>query len=41
MKLDFGGIAKGYALDEAMSVLAEHGITSALIDGVFEMPVEW
>jgi len=32
MKLDLGGIAKGYAADEAMKVLQQHGITSALID---------
>jgi thiamine biosynthesis lipoprotein len=33
MKLDAGGIAKGYAQDEAMKVLRDkHGITSALID---------
>ncbi len=31
--LDLGGIAKGYALDEAMKVLQKHGISSALIDG--------
>lgn len=33
MKLDLGGIAKGYALDQAMIVLLEHGIESALVDG--------
>ena len=32
MRLDLGGIAKGYAVDEAMSVLREHGITRMLID---------
>lgn len=32
-RLDFGGIAKGYALDEAMIILRNHGIKSALIDG--------
>ena len=32
MRLDLGGIAKGYATDEAMRVLKHHGITSALID---------
>ncbi len=32
MRLDLGGIAKGYAADEAMKVLQEHGINSALID---------
>ncbi|MBD3676579.1 MAG: FAD:protein FMN transferase [Planctomycetaceae bacterium] len=32
MRLDLGGIAKGYAADEAMRVLREHGIESALID---------
>jgi len=33
MRLDFGGIAKGYALDEALRVLATHGIERALVDG--------
>ncbi|TWT63019.1 Thiamine biosynthesis lipoprotein ApbE precursor [Rubinisphaera italica] len=32
LQLDLGGIAKGYAADEAMSVLKTHGIKSALID---------
>ncbi len=32
MRLDLGGIAKGYAGDEALSVLRQHGITRALID---------
>jgi thiamine biosynthesis lipoprotein len=30
MRLDVGGIAKGYAADEAIAVLAKHGITRAL-----------
>lgn len=33
MKLDLGGIAVGYAADEAIRVLKQHGITRALIDG--------
>ena len=33
MRLDLGGIAAGYAIDEAMKVLAEHKITRAMIDG--------
>ncbi len=33
MRLDLGGIAKGYALDEAMLVLQESGIDIALVDG--------
>ncbi len=33
IELDLGGIAKGYACDEAMRVLQEAGIESALIDG--------
>lgn len=33
MQLDLGGIAKGYATQEALYVLETHGITSALIDG--------
>jgi thiamine biosynthesis lipoprotein len=32
MKLDAGGIAKGYAQDEAFRVLTSHGISSALIN---------
>jgi thiamine biosynthesis lipoprotein len=31
MKLDLGGIAKGYAADEALKVLARHGVTRALV----------
>lgn len=33
MKLDLGGIAVGYAADEAIRVLKQRGITRALIDG--------
>lgn len=33
MRLDLGGIAKGDALDQALAVLAAHGIERALIDG--------
>jgi thiamine biosynthesis lipoprotein len=32
MKLDLGGIAKGYADDEAQRVLRRHGITRALVE---------
>ncbi len=32
MMLDLGGIAKGYAADEAIKVLADHGIDRALVD---------
>ncbi len=32
MRLDFGGIGKGWAADKALQVLNEHGITRALID---------
>lgn len=32
MQLDLGGIAKGYACDEAIRVLKEHGIKSALVE---------
>ena len=31
MQIDLGGIAKGYAVDEALAVLAKHGITRALV----------
>lgn len=33
MRLDLGGIAKGYAIDEAMKIIQQNGINSALIDG--------
>lgn len=33
MVLDLGGIAKGYAVDEALAVLKSLGITSVLVDG--------
>lgn len=33
MRLDLGGIAKGYAVDEALRVLREHGVRSALVSG--------
>jgi len=33
MRLDLGGIAKGYAVDEAMKVLRLHGLPIALVDG--------
>jgi thiamine biosynthesis lipoprotein len=32
-QLDFGGVAKGYAVDEAMKVLKKFGISAAMIDG--------
>jgi thiamine biosynthesis lipoprotein len=31
MRLDLGGIAKGYAADQGIAVLKEHGITRALV----------
>jgi thiamine biosynthesis lipoprotein len=32
MRLDIGGLGKGFAADEAVKVLKQHGITSAMID---------
>lgn len=32
MRLDLGGIAAGYAVDEALAVLRSSGVTSALVD---------
>lgn len=32
MTLDLGGIAKGYAVDEAIRVIEEHGIEHAIVD---------
>jgi len=39
MRLDLGGIAKGYAVDEAMKVLRHHGIRSALVSGGGDLAV--
>ncbi|MFO1501038.1 MAG: FAD:protein FMN transferase [Verrucomicrobiota bacterium] len=39
MKLDLGGIAKGYALDEELKVLAQHGITRVLATGAGDMAI--
>jgi len=39
MRLDLGGIAKGYAVDEALAVLREHGITRALVDAGGDLAV--
>ncbi len=39
MRLDLGGIAKGYALDEALKVLKQQGITRALVTGGGDMAV--
>jgi thiamine biosynthesis lipoprotein len=33
MRLDLGGIAKGYAVDEALKILQRHGIKRALVAG--------
>ena len=37
MQLDFGAIAKGYACDEALKLLREQGITSALVEAGGDM----
>jgi thiamine biosynthesis lipoprotein len=37
MKLDLGGIAKGYALDEAFKVLTARGVTRALVTAAGDM----
>jgi FAD:protein FMN transferase len=37
MNLDLGGIAKGFAADEAMKVLRSHGVTRALVGGGGDM----
>ncbi len=39
MKLDLGGIAKGYAVDQALKVLRTNGITRALVAGAGDMAV--
>lgn len=37
MRLDVGGIAKGFAVDEALAVLRKRGITRALVGGSGDM----
>ncbi len=32
MRIDLGGIAKGYVMDEALAVIQRHGITQALVE---------
>ena len=39
MRLDLGGIAKGYALDEALKVLRAQGVRSALVEGGGDLAV--
>jgi thiamine biosynthesis lipoprotein len=39
MRLDLGGIAKGYAVDEALAVLGRMGIRSALVSGGGDLAV--
>ena len=39
MRLDAGGIAKGFALDEATRVLREHGVGSSLVSGAGDIVV--
>lgn len=33
IKIDLGGIAKGYAVDQAIQTLQQHGITAAIVNG--------
>jgi thiamine biosynthesis lipoprotein len=39
MRLDLGGIAKGYAVDEAMKILLTHGITRAFVAGSGDLAI--
>jgi thiamine biosynthesis lipoprotein len=39
MRLDLGAIAKGYAADEALRVLKEHGVSRALVDASGDLAV--
>ncbi len=39
MKLDLGGIAKGYASNEAVKVLSQHGLTRVLVAGAGDISV--
>lgn len=37
MRLDFGAVAVGYAVDEALTVLKQHGLTRVLVNGSGDM----
>jgi len=37
MRLDVGGIGKGYAADEALKAMRKHGVTRAFVDGSGDM----
>jgi thiamine biosynthesis lipoprotein len=39
MKLDLSGLAKGYAVDQAVKVLADHGIQSAIVEAGGDLKV--
>ena len=39
MRLDLGSIAKGFAVDEGLRILREHGIKSALVAGAGDLAV--
>ncbi|MDA0586396.1 MAG: FAD:protein FMN transferase [Planctomycetota bacterium] len=39
LRIDLGGIAKGYAVDEALKTLRENGIKQALVDGSGDIAV--
>jgi thiamine biosynthesis lipoprotein len=39
MRIDLGGIAVGYAVDEAMQVFRDHGVTRVLIDAAGDIAV--
>lgn len=39
MRIDLGGIAKGFAVDEALRILTESGIQRALVDGSGDLAV--
>jgi thiamine biosynthesis lipoprotein len=39
MRLDLGGIGMGMAIDRALAILAEHGITSAMVDASGDIAV--
>jgi thiamine biosynthesis lipoprotein len=39
MKLDLSGLAKGYAVDQAIKVLADHGVQSAIVEAGGDLKV--
>lgn len=41
IELDLGGIAKGFAVDRAVGVLRENGITAAIVSSGMSRSTRW